>query len=1121
MMNVRTCLLAVICGVATTAAGTIRAAEPLSPSITRYTKQYCLECHTGEKAKGELDLARYATDNDVSGSFRRWTNVIEFVRSGEMPPDKSKQPTIQETNQFVAAIELILTDAAKKNAGDPGAILPRRLSSTEYDLSIQALTGADIRPTRDFPADPAGGEGFDNTGEALGMSPNLLKKYLGAAERVADHLVLKTNGITFAPFPVTSYNERKKLTEQAIIEFYESRAVDTQSYVESAWRFRYRTDDQRDVTIEQWAKAHDLSGKYLARVWSTLAESPEDVVFLREIRQAWDAVPAPTDEANIPDELRTLQQTIEFGRRVLSPPTQQLIRSNAGNWPISHLDFRAKTAAARDKFDRQSLEHSALLNVVRVSDPGAKAEPYSVFIRLEPGFAKAGDLVVFKRPIFSLANHLPNNEADEKTHHKVQSLRSVLDESNSELVQALSFGSHPIDGEIDPEWFVVQTPATIEIPISVEMQKQLNGKHLLLPIQLDDKHSKDGSVLVRYSVRQSPTSKFGNNVQHLIHGDGKAADQLSEAANVFCKTFPNRFFYVDNGRGLAAGFHLVEGFFRDDQPLVEKVLSEHEIAELDGLWQELDFVTQSAETLIRGFVWFERSEREVLHDERFDFLRPEDPDLVNNSLLNKFEKLYLDKMGVKRREDTLEPAEPSQRYDMIHGFFERIRDGLRRQNELLDRAETLALGDLEQITSTAFRRPLAEAEKRILRALYAKLRQEGQGVEDAIRGVLVAVLMSPDFCYRYRVAPAGKGIYPLGGDELASRLSYFLWSSLPDEELLAAARSGALQNEEELVKQTRRMLNDPRVSSFAREFLGQWLRYRDFLEKDPIHADAFPGYDQTLRQAMLDEPTRLATHLITTDQPITDLLNSDMTFVNAALAKHYGGKIEQRYRAQLSAAKKLRSDDGWLPVAGLKDQGRGGLLGMAIVLTTNSSGERTSPVKRGFWSVHHLLGQHFPPPPADVPELPASDKEGEESLRQLLSAHVAAPQCALCHTHFDSLGLAMEAFDPIGRARTKDGAGRDIDNQAILPNGESARGIPELIEYIDGERREDFVKTTCRKFLGYALGRSVKLSDQPLLAKMERELEDNEYRFSVLFEVVVRSEQFRMQRGRDFSITAN
>ena len=189
---------------------------------------------------------------------------------------------------------------------------------------------------------------------------------------------------------------------------------------------------------------------------------------------------------------------------------------------------------------------------------------------------------------------------------------------------------------------------------------------------------------------------------------------------------------------------------------------------------------------------------------------------------------------------------------------------------------------------------------------------------------------------------------------------------------------------------------------------------------------------------------------------------------------------------------------------------------MAVVLTTNSAGERTSPVKRGFWAVHHLLGQHFPPPPADVPELPASEKSAAKSIRELLAAHVADANCAMCHRHFDGLGLAMESFDPIGRSRSKDAAGRKIDNAAPLPNGEIAQGINGLIGYIEEHRKHDFIQTLCRRFLGYALGRSVQLSDQPLLNRMAKNLEDNDYRFSVLFETVVLSQQFRSQRGRDY-----
>ncbi len=1090
-------------------------ADAYRDKIQPYMTTYCRECHAGEKAKGELDLDKFAKTADVIDSFRRWKHVIEFIRAGEMPPEDTKQPSITESNQVVAAIEAILITEAKKHADDPGMVLPRRLSNTEYDLAVRDLTGVDIRPTKDFPVDPAGGEGFDNTGEALRMSPNLAKKYLGAAQRVADHLVLKPDGIVFAPFPVTSYNEQKKLTEQAVIDFYADHAVDIVDYIEAAWRYRYRAEEASSVRIEDWATPRHLSGKYLALVWHFLNTADANAPLNREIQTQWGALPAPTAATERPAELPTLQETIVTLRRLMSPPPPQLIQANAGNWPINHLDFRAKVAKRRDQFDLAAFKSSALLRPIRFPAPDAKAPaPRSLFIRFEHGFSTDDAFVLIKGPLFSLADHLPRND-DERKNHKLETFRSWLERTDAQRADALKFGRDPDGKEIDVDSFIVKVPSTIEIPLSVERQRELQGRHLLFPCELDATRSPNGSVFVQATWDAPPSRRLTTETQHLVRPESAMAQELAAAATPFCHTFPDEFAHVDDSRGLAAGFHLVEGFFRDDRPLVEKVLSDSENAELDKLWQDLDFVTESAETLLRGFVWFERSEREVLHDERFDFLRSEDPQLNEEGLLGRFERVYLDKLGVQRIGDTLEAATPNDLYLMVHGFFNDIRKGLARHQELLRDAEPRGLEDLSRFAERAYRRPFRPEEQESMRTLYRALRNEGQSVEGALRGVLTAILMSPHFCYYVPTVAEGSGTAPLKDEDLAMRLSLFLWSSLPDQELRTVAVAGGLQDEKQLLDQTRRMLKDPRMNRFVREFLGQWLRYRDYLDKDPINAAAYPGYNDELREAIFEEPVRMATFLIQNDRPVTELLSSDVTFVNHALANHYGGDLQRQFLAQ-SASGDIKADDGWRMVQNLKGEGRGGLMGMAIILTKNSAGERTSPVKRGFWTVHHLLGQHFPPPPADVPELPKSEKEASHTIRDLLKSHVANARCAMCHKHFDSLGLAMEGFDAIGRTRTQDSAGRVIDNRAELPNGTSAQGIPELVQYIEQHRKQEFVRTLCRKFLGYALGRSVKLSDEPLVLEMESALQSHEDRFSALFETVVRSPQFRRQRGRDF-----
>jgi hypothetical protein len=301
------------------------------------------------------------------------------------------------------------------------------------------------------------------------------------------------------------------------------------------------------------------------------------------------------------------------------------------------------------------------------------------------------------------------------------------------------------------------------------------------------------------------------------------------------------------------------------------------------------------------------------------------------------------------------------------------------------------------------------------------------------------------------------------------------------------------------------MLKDPKVSGFVQELFGQWLRYGDFLKSESVNRQVFPDFDEALKQAMFEEPTRFATAVIQQDRSVLELLRSDETYVNKRLARHYG----LPFRGAVAT--------DWEQATGLLQQGRGGLLGMAVFLTKNSQPARTSPVKRGFWVVHELLGEHIPAPPPDVPVLPARETDSKgKSIRELLALHTADATCARCHQRFDSVGLSMEGFDAIGKGRTKDLAGRPIDNLVRLPTGEMAHGIPEFSEYLVAERKNEFIHTLCKKLLGFALGRSLELSDRALIEKMQDELKQNDYRFTSLVETIVLSPQFRTQRGKDY-----
>jgi hypothetical protein len=360
--------------------------------------------------------------------------------------------------------------------------------------------------------------------------------------------------------------------------------------------------------------------------------------------------------------------------------------------------------------------------------------------------------------------------------------------------------------------------------------------------------------------------------------------------------------------------------------------------------------------------------------------------------------------------------------------------------------------------------------------------------------------MSPDFCYRIDLVGSGAAVRPLSDYALASRLSYFLWSSMPDAELLARARAGDLRRPAVLARQVRRMLKDDRVRGLATEFGGHWLNFRRFEEHNAVDRERFPAFDHELREAMFEEPVRFMVDVFRENRSVLDFLYAKHTFVNPVLAKHYGMDVG--------------GEPGtWLRVADADRFGRGGLLPMSVFLTKNAPGLRTSPVKRGYWIVKDLLGERIPPPPAMVPELPRDEAQLELPLRDALARHRQDKSCAACHARFDSFGLVFEGYGPVGERRTKDLAGRPVDASATFPGGSVGSGLPGLRDYVRARRQDDFVENLCRKLLAFALGRGLLLSDEPTLKAMQAKLVRDGYRFASLIASVVLSPQFQTKRA--------
>ena len=408
---------------------------------------------------------------------------------------------------------------------------------------------------------------------------------------------------------------------------------------------------------------------------------------------------------------------------------------------------------------------------------------------------------------------------------------------------------------------------------------------------------------------------------------------------------------------------------------------------------------------------------------------------------------------------------------------------------------------IANLARRAYRRPVSDADLAAPLAFYARGRARG-GFENGIELALRALLASTEFLFRVERDPEGLAAgaaYRVSDIEMASRLSFFLWSSLPDDELLDVAERGELRDPQVLAAQVARMLADPRAESLATNFAGQWLHLRNLAASRP-NLRLYPDFDDNLRRAFRRETELLFASIVGEDRDVLDLLRADYTFLNERLARHYG--IPNVY------------GDHFRRVALAPGSRRAGLLGHGSILTVTSYATRTSPVLRGKWVLENLLGMPPPPPPPNVPPLDDGRSGGGAlPMRERMAQHRANPACAACHQLMDPAGLAMENFDAIGRWREHDAARRPIDVAGSLPGGQAFEGVAGLRQALLA-RPELFVRTMTEKLLTFALGRGVDHGDAPAVRRILREAARDDNRFSSIVLAVVRSTPFQMRRSQ-------
>ena len=414
--------------------------------------------------------------------------------------------------------------------------------------------------------------------------------------------------------------------------------------------------------------------------------------------------------------------------------------------------------------------------------------------------------------------------------------------------------------------------------------------------------------------------------------------------------------------------------------------------------------------------------------------------------------------------------------------------------------EACAVKILSKLASAAYRRPLMATDVAVLRTFYREGRAEG-GFENGIQAGLERILSAPDFLFRIERDPSGGAPdtpYRISDLELASRLSFFLWSSIPDQPLLDAAASHRLNNPEVLNQQVRRMLADPRAHALVDNFFGQWLQLRDLRNVlvDPV---TFPDFDDGLRKAFEQETELFLENQLREDHNVTDLVTANYTFLNEKLARHYG--VPNVYGSRF---RRVALDPA---------SERGGLFGQGSILTVTSYPTRTSPVLRGKWLLANILGTPVPPPPPNVPALPEKSKTGKPaSVRELLEQHRGSAVCAGCHSQMDPLGFALENFDAIGRWRTANEAGAPLDSSAQLANGTEFSGVRGLRSILM-RHPEQLARTITEKLLTYALGREMEYYDMPAVRGIAQDAAANDYRWSAIITGIVRSAPFQMRRS--------
>ena len=1066
----------------------------------QFFETYCFECHSATKPKGEINLERLIAQPSVGEHPDEWEAIAEMMETVEMPPDDAKlQPSDTERTEAVSWVLGALKTYETEHAGEPGRVTVRRLTSGEYAYAIRDLTGIDIKVGVDDSSDSVGGEGFTNFGDVQFVQDAKVERFLEAAKAVADHAMVGAGPLEFFPDPGKTGLELSAL--HRINELYTSkgfrvvsgeggRPFGLERYGKAffvSWYFKHRKAlGEPQVTLRELAGREGITGKFAEHIWSVV-NRPQLGFPSRELVEPWNQLPKPSQD---------LQASIQQARAGCDVLYKALT-----TWPSWF--FARGDLAAGGRGDESPLEFDDVAlkaqpqhhYAYRLGAPAAQPRtifsptvpgPWNVFLSFDSVNPIRGikPVVIWRNPRLVTRAVVPPDETPPEGAVAIaaarvrslagpiiatQSLRTLV---SAETSARLKFGISADGSDIGPDDFATTGPISFQVEapaadrvVFFEADAELGrDRNAVIRVVMSDREK--GNPLdtrhrifvgdpasAGYATFRAGMAEYVSLLPPNSHGEANPADK---------DPIPAPFDNTYNGDEHDA-FVLKVKYQRNDAFFTDNLVDGADRDRLNQAWNDL-FGSWPYHTAYLG--------------------------------------MLADHYGLKLKSPRMEDMDAEQIAalpDEVKPYVVPLRQHFDEVVSARVQAESVHVENALEFASKAWRRPLAAAEKARLKRFYQQARTEQTlDHDDAVKALLARVLVSPTFLYRVE-SVSGPAERPLNDWEMASRLSFFLWSSIPDDELRRAASAGELSDPKTLAKQVKRMTADPKARRLATEFFGQWLGFYRFDQFRGVDTDRFPEFTEEVKDAMYDEAVSTFEYIVRNDRPIKEVLHADYTFLNQPLAKFYG--IERP----------VESGDAMVKVEGANSFNRGGALRLGAVLTTTSAPLRTSPVKRGDWVLRRILGTPTPPPPADAGSLPADPAAfGGMTLRERLEVHKRNASCASCHVRIDPMGFPLEAFDAVGRIRTVYQDGTAVDVTGELADKSTISGVDGLLGYLESKDTH-VMKTLAKKMLGYALGRTVLASDRALVSELVNA--GDHATFSDLALKIVSSRQFRHRQG--------